>query len=183
MALAMAIGLAGLSATSCVYWPFGHGGPEPTPLTPPLRGRAAEDADAAAGAVREAPALVGSGRPDAPEALLPIDPATEAVSPAYVPPPADPSPHEPLREGDWITRRTGRLAATDDGRRRFEFDDAPEQRPLPAMIVLPNGLLEAMERHGPETLFDVSGEVTRYRDDVFLVIRRAVVVSGGDQEG
>ena len=120
---------------------------------------------------------------DAPEALLPIDPATEAVSPAYVPPPADPSPHEPLREGDWITRRTGRLAATDDGRRRFEFDDAPEQRPLPAMIVLPNGLLEAMERHGPETLFDVSGEVTRYRDDVFLVIRRAVVVSGGDQEG
>ncbi len=182
--LAMAIGLLSWSATSCVYWPFGHDEPAPLPLTPALSGRAAEATDTA-GAVREAPPLVESDEPGDPPELLPVDPATETASDEYTPPPTDDSPPEPLREGDRIVRRTGQLVASGDGRRRFVFDAASGQRLLPAMIVLPNALLEAMERQAADepTVFDISGEVTRYRGDTFLVIRRAVVVASGDQEG
>ena len=182
--MATAIGLLSLSAASCVYWPFAQAAAEP-PLTPPLEGPAA--AADVAGAVREAPPLVASVEPGDPAILLPVDPSTDTSSGEYTPPVPDDSPLEPLREGEWITRRTGQLAATGDGRWRFVFDVAGEARPLPAMIVLPNALLEAMERQvaagEAPTVFDVTGEVTRYRGEAYLVIRRAVVVRSVDLEG
>ncbi|MFW6155167.1 MAG: hypothetical protein ACOC95_08125, partial [Planctomycetota bacterium] len=182
--LATAIGLLSLSAASCVYWPFDHDEPAGPPLTPPLKdsATAADVADA----VREAPALVESHESGEPGTHLPIDPATEATSPEYIPPVTG-EPVEPLREGERIVRRTGQLVATGDGRRRLVFDDAGERCPLPAMIVLPNALLQAMERQvaaaDEPPLFDVSGEVTRYRGEVFLMIRRAVVVGSDDRKG
>jgi len=99
----------------------------------------------------------------------------QAVAPAEIVKPL------PMPPGAMIVGRLGRLGR-DEGAAWWQFHFDSEQDVLyeAPMRVLPNRLLEAMETimetSGRTTVrFKVSGEITTYRGDRYLLIRRMLV--------
>ena len=73
-----------------------------------------------------------------------------------------------LAEGTLLVERPGQFVRA-NGVPTFRFEDAPE---LPAMQLLPNSWLEAMEELADNgfTRFVISAEVTRYRGKNYLLL-------------
>jgi hypothetical protein len=86
-----------------------------------------------------------------------------------------------VREGTFITDRTGRLTKSPDGTQaEFTFDSDGRAMQDPPMIILPNLKLELMEQANSTTnrdlKFHVTGMVTEYRNRNYLLMERVVVV-------
>ncbi len=87
----------------------------------------------------------------------------------------------PMPPGAMIVGRLGRLRRNEDaGWWQFHFESERDILYEPPMRVLPNRLLEAMETimetTGRTTVrFKVSGEITTYRGQRYLLIRRMLV--------
>jgi len=77
-----------------------------------------------------------------------------------------------LPEGTMLIDRAGRIVRS-EGRSIFRFVGGSEEG-LPAMELLPNGLLEAMEREAEAgvTQFYITALVTRYRGENYLFIQK-----------
>ena len=87
-----------------------------------------------------------------------------------------------LPEGVMLTQRTGRLVR-DGENSYFEFDALGPNRALKRMKILPNELLEQMERklsQGAKT-FKISAQTTLYRGENYLLLRQEdAIMSGGN---
>jgi hypothetical protein len=110
-------------------------------------------------------------REERPTPIMPQDPQKPGVS-------VDVEGLPLLLEGTFITERPGRLVH-EDGRARFVFH--PEGgRMSRSLEILQSQLLELMEREADAgfTEFVVSGEVTRYRDRNYLLLRKILRRAG-----
>jgi hypothetical protein len=93
--------------------------------------------------------------------------------------PAAPPP--PMPPGAMIYQRVGRLVKDGNGEWwSFHFESEKSGLVEPPMRVLPNRLLEAMETNlersaGSSVRFIISGEVTEYKGQQYLLIRKQVV--------
>lgn len=78
-----------------------------------------------------------------------------------------------LLDGTYLTERPGRLVH-EGGRPKFVLQTEDGSRPSRTLELLPNQLLEALEREAEAgfTEFIVSGEVTRYNERNFLLLRK-----------
>lgn len=78
-----------------------------------------------------------------------------------------------LLEGTFVVERPGRLVR-EGGRARFVFHVDGAGKSPRTIEILENQLLEAMEREAEAGFSDfiVSGEITRYRDRNYLIIRK-----------
>ena len=87
-----------------------------------------------------------------------------------------------LPEGVMLSGRTGRLVR-DGENTYFEFDALGPNRALKRMKILPNELLEQMERkldQGAKT-FRISAETTLYRRENYLLLKKEdAITSGGN---
>jgi hypothetical protein len=105
---------------------------------------------------------------EAPEAIPPIDPGSGT--------PLAPGPDTSnlMLEGTRIVERPGQLLRLND-RTEFSFR-LPNGERVMSIELLPNSLLEAMERQADSGVgeFVVSGEVTRYRGRNFLLVQKVV---------
>ncbi len=85
-------------------------------------------------------------------------------------------------EGFLLARRRGQLRRTDDG---WAFVIVEGEDQGNAIRVLPNSKLRQMQAYTSDGTravdFTVSGMVTEYADENYLLIRNAVVLSGGSQ--
>ena len=86
-----------------------------------------------------------------------------------------------IREGTFITDRTGRLTKSPDGlHEEFTFDADGQAMQDPPMIILPNLKLELMEQaianSNRDLKFHVTGVVTEYQNRNYLLMERVVVV-------
>lgn len=86
-----------------------------------------------------------------------------------------------IREGTFITDRTGRLTKSPDGlHEEFTFDADGQAMQDPPMIILPNLKLELMEQaiagSNRDLKFHVTGMVTEYQNRNYLLMERVVVV-------
>lgn len=85
-------------------------------------------------------------------------------------------------EGELLFGRTGRLVRDGDNS-YFEFDALGSDRALQRMRILPNQLLEQMERKvqlGAKT-FKITAETTLYRGENYLLLKREdAIMSGGN---
>lgn len=86
-----------------------------------------------------------------------------------------------IREGTFITDRTGRLTKSADGlHEEFTFDADGQAMQDPPMIILPNLKLELMEQANTgsnrDLKFRVTGMVTEYQNRNYLLMERVVVV-------
>ncbi len=118
--------------------------------------------------------------------IMPTDPATPSEAAHYRPPTASrpsvsPSKAErPLHpDGSMITDRIGRLVRRDDGW-FFVFESEGKVLREPPMEILPNQDLQTMEitsANGTKPVkFKVTGEVTTYRGENYLLLRKVLVV-------
>jgi len=125
------------------------------------------------------PRLIGRTPPGA---LAPVTPGPGQISPAI--PPA--APRRPKWTDEWVIERPGwiREKAPDGARTSpafvfvFRKSDADTPGPEP-MEILPNSFLDEMERIAAEqsparAIFHISAEVTRYRGQKYLLIRKAL---------
>jgi hypothetical protein len=81
-----------------------------------------------------------------------------------------------IREGEFISDRTGRLGR-DDNWWTFEFESDALQAPHPPMRLLPNQMLERIVRESeasPNATYIVSGEVTLYDFHNYLLLRKVL---------
>jgi hypothetical protein len=86
-----------------------------------------------------------------------------------------------IREGTFVTDRTGRLTKSPDGlHEEFTFDADGQAMQDPPMIILPNLKLELMEQAvngaNRDLKFHVTGMVTEYQNRNYLLMERVVVV-------
>ncbi len=86
-----------------------------------------------------------------------------------------------VREGTFITDRTGRLTKSPDGlSAEFSFDSDGQAMQDPPMLILPNLKLELMEQavsgSNRDLKFHVTGMVTEYHNRNYLLMERVVVV-------
>jgi len=86
-----------------------------------------------------------------------------------------------VREGTFVTDRTGRLTKSPDGlQSEFTFDSDGQAMQDPPMIILPNLKLEMMEQalngSNRDLKFHVTGMVTEYHSRNYLLLERVVVV-------
>jgi hypothetical protein len=118
----------------------------------------------------------------APAALAPIvfpPPVNNVTGGAAIAPNATTMPI--VREGTFITDRTGRLTKSPDGTSaEFTFDSDGAAMQDPPMIILPNQKLEMMEQavsgSNRDLKFHVTGMVTEYHARNYLLLDRVVVV-------
>ncbi len=99
-----------------------------------------------------------------PAPIKPQDPQTGKVD----------QPGEPLLlEGSFVVERPGRLVH-EDGRAKFVFLEEGGAPALRTMEILPNQLLEMMEREADSGFaeFVISAEVTRYKGTNYLILRK-----------
>ena len=89
------------------------------------------------------------------------------------------------REGDVITERVGRLQSTPAGE-EFHFESDGRALKDPPMIVLPNSVLAqmegALEKSGRDLRFRVTGMITTYHGQNYLLVEKARAVSKADEE-
>lgn len=80
-----------------------------------------------------------------------------------------------LPDGTTIVERPGRLLA-EDGKLKFVFVTDEGQPQLRTMELLPNSYLEAMERlaQGGESEFIITAEVTRYKQQNYLLLHKVL---------
>ncbi len=87
-----------------------------------------------------------------------------------------------LPEGVMLVQRTGRLVRDGDSS-YFEFDALGSNRALQRMKILPNQLLEQMERKmelGAKT-FKISAQTTLYGGENYLLLKNeTAIMSGGN---
>lgn len=85
-----------------------------------------------------------------------------------------------IREGTFITDRTGRLTKSPDGHDEFTFDSDGQAMQDPPMIILPNLKLQLMEQAvqgaNRDLKFHVTGMVTEYQNRNYLLMERVMVV-------
>lgn len=97
------------------------------------------------------------------------------------------TPAVPLRsEGDVITQRVGRLQRAAESKRwEFRFDSDRTTLEDPPLALLPNQRLAQMEetvaRSGRDVRFKVTGMVTAYKGENYLLVEKVELVP--DQEG
>jgi hypothetical protein len=122
-------------------------------------------------------------KPNQPRALP--APAPAATSPNLVPAIQASAPNEPKairrREGDYIERKTGRLVRDDKtGSYLFAFDSDGKQMYDPPINLLPCLKLMSMEESsekGARTIkFKISGEVTEFHGQNYLLLRDVLIV-------
>lgn len=110
-----------------------------------------------------------------------VEPATAPATQPDTVAPAEIVKPLPMPPGAMIVGRLGRLNRDENSPWwQFRFESERDVLYEPPMRVLPNRLLEAMETiretSGRTTLrFKVSGEITTYRGDRYLLIRRMLV--------
>lgn len=157
--------------------------PTSAPTTAPLsraeQMQAAEDAENLLD--RLLSAKPGTARPL--EALSPEEANAEYMRRPGVEPS---TPSTPLkREGDIISQRSGRLFKAADGRTEFHFESDRTTLGDPPMTIVPNQNLMRMEdankKSGRDLRFRVTGSITRYRGENYLLIEKVDVQP--DQEG
>jgi hypothetical protein len=80
-----------------------------------------------------------------------------------------------LADGTTVVERPGQLAV-EEGRPRFVFYAEGDEPKLRTMEILPNHLLEAMEREaqGGRSEFVISGEVMRYKGRNYVLLRKVL---------
>lgn len=87
-------------------------------------------------------------------------------------------------EGGLLVRRRGRVVRLEGGRLAFAFDQDPQGRALPPMVMLPNVVLERMEAVARsserEPPMVVSGRVHLYRGVPHLLVQ-AYALERGEQ--
>ena len=103
----------------------------------------------------------------APTAAVSVDPAVIGTAPGLAKPNA-------RREGEFISRRRGRLQRANAGARvLFVFDADSAAAPEPPMILVPCGKLELMEnivkQHNDQLIFEVTGQILTYRGTNYLL--------------
>ncbi len=154
----------------------------PTPLRPTIGGRGDERA-AYPTTKPTGPAtarLLGGGEP---RPLGPIDPSVQRESPQIGPAATGAKGKLKLADGDQILRRTGQVKLEKATARRLFIFTPPtdqSQQVLPAMEILPGGMLDQIELAITEAkdvgvIFHITGEVTRYHGRWYLLIRKALV--------
>jgi hypothetical protein len=119
---------------------------------------------------------------EAPAPLQPVvfpPPVNNVTGGAAVAPNATTMPL--VREGTFVTDRTGRLTKSADGsHEEFTFDADGQAMQDPPMIILPNLKLELMEQavnsSNRDLKFRVTGMVTEYQDRNYLLMERVVVI-------
>ncbi len=89
------------------------------------------------------------------------------------------------REGDMITDRVGRLQTTPTGQ-EFHFESDGRALNDPPMALLPNSVLAqmeaAVEKSGRDLRFRVTGMITTYHGQNYLLVEKARAVSKADEE-
>ncbi len=175
-ALALAVGRA---RAGCGGGEGGEGVRAPEPLYPVSAGQAVEipattaPAGPPAGRLLDEPGAVS---------LAPLRPGQRYAT-IYQPAPAPAGPA--LTEGQMVVDRLGHVVRREPG--LFLELTAAEGEPASDPIrLLPGPLLEALERElteGTDGPIRVSGELTHYRDDLYLVLRKVTVESPAPQPG
>lgn len=106
----------------------------------------------------------------------------EALDQAIVEPvqPVDPKVKLPLpvREGDFVINRIGRLVTDAQGRALFAYEADAANLSEPPLILLPCQNLELMEKEAaeePGAKFVVTGEITVYKGQAYLLLRKAML--------
>ncbi len=176
----------GLVSSSAVY----AEGLEITPPSAPAAAPAATEPVAPIATPAPATQPQAATAPATPDRLLenllhhtPAAPETPTVSGPAVPsapaPGIEAAPNAPvvsrIRDGQYITRRTGRLVKDEKtGQWLFVFDADGKDMKDPPMVILPNLYLQSMEQmteKGTKPIrFNISGEVTEYQGKNFLLI-------------
>ncbi len=167
--VAMALVVAGASLT---LWAAQAPQAATAPTTQPA------DPEAAAEALIEQ--LLEEQAPGRP-VLAPAQPQTRPVDDFEAALPGQAIEELPPPAGGLVVDRVGRLVI--DGTSewgRFHFESERGVLREPPLRLLPNRLLEAMERlsdqgRRPGTKFRVSGEVTEYRGQRYLLLRKLIV--------
>jgi len=150
------------------------------PISPADDGLAAETPGSSTRREDASPQLIGR---EEPRPLAPVVPGPGTMSAELTSTTAATTALPELKDGDNIVNRTGRMVRqgrTD--RWQFVFSPQVEGRPpLPPMEILPSPYLAEMEKivATPETeeevVFQITAEVTRYRENAYLMIRKALV--------
>lgn len=105
--------------------------------------------------------------------ILPQDPQAGAAATA-IEPGGGTDASGVIPEGTILVERPGRLVS-EGGRATFVFLAAATGAHAQTMELLPNQLLEAMEREsGANTEFTISGQVTRYRGRNYLLLLKVL---------
>ena len=86
-----------------------------------------------------------------------------------------------VREGTFLTDRTGRLSKSSDGQHAiFTFDSDGRAMQDPPLVILPNLKLEMMEQANSgsnrDLRFRVTGMLTEYRSHNYLLLDKVVVI-------
>ena len=105
--------------------------------------------------------------PDIPDA--PTAPAVKPVDPPAKPPLT-------VRENDFLVNRLGRLVTDDKGRLLFAYEADAANLSEPPLILLPCRTLELTEKQlakKPDARFIVTGEITVYKGQAYLLLRKA----------
>jgi hypothetical protein len=112
------------------------------------------------------------GRTERPTPIQPQDPQTPGGGPARAAD-VDPDGQPLLLEGTLLVERPGRLVH-EAGQAKFVFHVDADSSVTRTMEILPNQLLEAMEREAQAgfTEFIVTAELTRYKDRNYLMLRK-----------
>lgn len=169
--------LSWILATACAVTLVGQSGDDrPASAGASDTQPATRPADSAATLRKPAQAVILKGllgRTERPTPIRPQDPQAPGGGATTRSAGVDSEGQPLLIEGTLLVERPGRLLH-DDGRARFVFQvdaDSPVAR---SMEILPNQLLEAMEREarGGFTEFIVTAEVTRYNDRYYLMLRK-----------
>lgn len=91
----------------------------------------------------------------------------------------------PVREGEMITQRVGRLQKAEGKESKFIFDSDERALADPPMPLVPNQKLaqmeDTLERAGVDLRFRVTGLITTYRGQNYLLVEKAELVT--DHEG
>ena len=96
--------------------------------------------------------------------------------------PVDPQAKSPLvvREGDVVINRLGRFHADPKGSPLFVYEADGSALTEPPLILLPSRKLELMEslaKQRPGARFLVSGEITVYHGQGYLLLRKVMLES------
>lgn len=162
-------------ATLCTTWLFVSSPTTQDPPAPPPESQPASSQPGASGTTLRKPpqAAILRGllrREERPAPIRPQDPGTGATQPEAG---KDASGQPLLLEGTLLVERPGRLVIEGD-RAKFVLQAGADSQATQSLEILPNQLLEAMEREAQGGMGDfiVTAEVTRYRDRNYLILRK-----------
>ena len=168
--------LSWMLVTACALMAVGQVGPSGSTASKPADTQPATWPGEPSSTLRKpAQALILKGllgRAERPAPIQPQDPQAPASGRAHAAG-VDAEGQPLLLEGTLLVERPGRLVH-EDGHAKFVFQVDASSTVTKSMEILPNQLLEALEREAQAGFseFIVTAEATRYKDSNYLLLRK-----------